>query len=574
MLVVHRTDGQIPDDAFITLRYAQNLIDGHGWVYNLHHPTANAASAPLYTLVLALLGYIVGDVERASTLLFVFTTAASGFLAFAILRKHSMLLGGLAAICLMIVNPWLLATRGLETSAFICLLLLSVLLLGAGKHAALGFALAAATLVRGDAAVFAAVFLVYLWLQTRRIPGRLLVGAAVAGILWAITALATHIPLIPDTLAAKMAQGRSGLWGRSLYLRGFAAIPKWFGIMDWATVTVLLAGTGLLLVAGLVALRRYLGPFILGVVLLFAAYGLIIRPPTYHWYYGPQLALMALCGAVTIAVVARAAGENVGGSNADEPGSQRYAARRATAASLAVAVFMTGAVTAIGWRDIIRGLGPPSYLETASWIRDNTSDDATVALTEIGIVGWYGKRDMIDFLGLLSKDSVHEIAAHDSVSWLSREEPDYWVLHQPQWPGMEAAASEPWFSLAYRPVWSNGIVVAWKHIRPIDEAKGLLASKIEPAAAKLADQLEVPTSDVMSRKALSALLAFLNSRPELRDTFVHNGMLDTKKLLEWAGGPDTKADPAGAAIQGFSQQYHSMSPKARDGGYEIPATVP
>ncbi|MGB3676670.1 MAG: hypothetical protein WA988_19740 [Candidatus Nanopelagicales bacterium] len=438
-LAVHRTDGTIPDDAFITFRYAQNLIDGHGWVYNIDHPTANAASAPLYTLGLALFGIMFGSVERAATLLFVFTTAASGYLAFAILRNNSMTLGGIAAMCLIIINhgcsPPEDLKRPLSCAYSYCL--------GARKPMALGFVLVAATFVRGDAAVLASLVFALLWIQAKRIPVRLMIGGAAAAILWTITTLVFSIPIVPSTLAAKMAPGRSGLWS-TLYARGFFGIPKWFGMLDWATMTMLPAGTGLLLLGGLRELRRYLGPFIVAVAGIFAAYGLIIRPPTYHWYYGPQLALMALCSAVTIAVLARAASANVAGHDSWKPdparitrlGSFDNRARMATATAMAVTIFMTGAVCAFGWRDIGRGLGPTTYLRTASWLDENTPERATVALTEIGIVGWYSKREMIDFLGLLSTDSVHEIAAHDSVSWLTREEPDYWVLHQPQWPGM------------------------------------------------------------------------------------------------------------------------------------------
>ncbi|MEQ3549050.1 hypothetical protein WIS52_01090 [Pseudonocardia nematodicida] len=151
----------------------QNLLDGNGWVYNLASPTSNAVSAPLYTLALALISLVVGSVELASTLLFVFTTAASEYLAFAILHKNSMTLGGLVAICLMIINPWLLVTQGLETSAFVCLLLLSVLLLADRRHAAVGFVLVAATLVRGDGAVLVAVVFFLLWIQTKHFPWRL-----------------------------------------------------------------------------------------------------------------------------------------------------------------------------------------------------------------------------------------------------------------------------------------------------------------------------------------------------------------------------------------------------------------
>lgn len=581
-LAVHQTAGKVPDDAFIMFRYAQNLLDGHGWVFNLHHPTTNAVSAPLYTLALTLLALLLGNVELASALLFVFTTAASGYLAFAILHRNSLTLGGLAAMCLMILNPWLLATQGLESSTFVCLLLLSVLLQGAGKHAGLGLVLVAATLVRGDGAVFAAVIFGVLCWRAKRFPWRLMMGATAATTVWSITALIYRVPIIPDTLAAKVAQGRSGLWGDMLYLRGSAVLPKVFGFMEWATAAALLAGTGLLLLGGLRELRRYLGPFILGVGLLFAAYGLIIRPPSYHWYYGPQLALMAICGGAAIAVIARAAAVNMIESNGAKHSSQlgrRLARlqiatpRRAGIVALTVAVLMSGTMSVVGWLDIIRGPDRPEYLDTASWLRDNTPGDATIALSEIGIVGWYSQRDMVDFLGLLSRDSVNEIANRDPVSWLSREEPDYWIVHQPQWSGMEAAASEPWFSLAYQPVWTNGSVVVWKHYRAIAEAKRLVETLVEPTASQICDQLEVPASDLMTRRAITALVALFGVRDDLQATYSSSGRFDLAGLIAWAVSPAVNDDQYGAAVQQHVPAYEEIAPGAASAEFRIPPTT-
>ncbi|MBW0089573.1 hypothetical protein I4I73_10920 [Pseudonocardia sp. KRD-184] len=582
VLAVHHTADKVPDDAFIILRYAQNLLDGHGWVYNLHHSTTNAVSAPLYTLLLALLGSIFRDMELATTLLFVFTTAASGYLTFLILRKNAMTLGGLAAMCLMIINPWLLATRGLETSAFICLLLLAVLLQGAGKHAALGFALVAATLVRGDGAVFAAVVFVLLWIQFKHFPMRLMAGAAAAIALWALTALAINIPIIPDTFAAKVAQGRSGLWGDMLYLRGFAVSPKVFGFMEWATVAALMGGIGILLVGGLFGLRRYLGAFILGVALLFAAYGLIIRPPSYHWYYGPQLALMALCGGIAISVISRASAVNFIRSSAGRRGAgsddrlkaSQSVSQRAGAVALAVAVFATGVMTVVGWRDIIRGVDRPEYLDTASWLKANTPEDATVALAEIGIVGWFSDREMIDFLGLLSKDSVREIANRDPISWLTREEPDYWVVHQPQWAGMEAAASEPWFALAYQPVWSNGKVVVWQRFRAIAEAKYLTSTLIQPTASQISAQLGVPYEDEATRRAIATLMAIFQSRSDLQAEYLSDERFDLAGLLGWATSPAGATDRHGATVQEFAPTYSQTAQRAAQLAFGAPTALP
>lgn len=569
--VVHQTDGKVPDDAFIMFRYAQNLLDGRGWIYNLSHPTTNAVSAPLYTLVLALLGFIIGDVERAATVFFVLTTAASGYLAFTILRKNSMMLGGLAAMCMMIINPWLLATRGLETSAFICLLMFAILLQGSSRHAALGFVLVAATLVRGDGAIFAAVVFFYLWVQARRFPLRLMLGALAGVILWAVAALVIRIPVIPDTLGAKIAQGRSGLWGDMLYIRGGLLAPKVFGFTDWAAVSAFVAGTGLLLAFGLIGFRRYLAPYVLGVLLLVLAYGVVIKPPSYHWYYGPQLVLMVLCGGVTIAVVSRAAAVNVVRINAGADRQKQVGRwfktrlsnrRRASAAAFVVALLMTSVISAFGWRDIIRGDDRPSYLDAASWLERNTGEGSTVAMTEIGIVGWYSGREMVDFLGLLSEDSVEELSRGDSVSWLSREEPDYWFVHKPQWPGMEDAVSEPWFTLAYRPVWTDetGTLIAWERFRSIADAKSRLSDSIAPQARDLSDQLRIPESDPFRRDAITALIALLSVRNDLRDEYTFGGRVDIARLMDWATSPGLATDRYGSAVERYVPIYRELAP--------------
>ena len=63
--------GFIFDDPFIFSRYAQNLVDGHGWVYNVGQSGSDAATSPLYVLALAGLRELGIGMEHAHRVLFI-----------------------------------------------------------------------------------------------------------------------------------------------------------------------------------------------------------------------------------------------------------------------------------------------------------------------------------------------------------------------------------------------------------------------------------------------------------------------------------------------------------------------
>jgi hypothetical protein len=567
VMVVHG-NGATPDDALITYRYAQNLLDGHGWVYDLHRHTSDAATAPLYTVLLAVVGSFVGGVKVAGPLLFVLTTAASGYLSFALLRRHSLTLGGAAAAVLMICNPWLLVTRGMETSLFITVLLLGSLLLSMKRFGLAGFVLALAPLVRGDGGAVALVAFLFVAFELRRFPWRMAVGALAAAVPWTVFALTVIGSPLPDTLGAKAAQGKSGFWGTgNLYVNGIVDMPKVFGFSDWAYASWAIGVPGLILVFTHQGLRRTLGPFVVGAALTFLGYGYVIKTPAYHWYYGAQVALVSLGGGITIGYLARAA------ANIGRAASPRPVWSRGTAVSLAIAGTLTMTIAGMGWNRTVQGFGPQFYVDGAAWLRQHAPMDASVAATEIGILGWQSHRDMIDYVGLLSKDSVEELKRRDTTTWITREEPDYWLVHQPSWI-FEDAAALPWFPLAYRPVWSRSPVAIWQKTRPIAEAKRLEQTTIEPAASSLADQLAIPSADADSRQAVASLLAVVSTRPDLRRDYVHGDVVDLSGLLKWATRPQTvNGDTAGAAVQWNGPALQGLLARA-SGTYTLPAGFP
>jgi hypothetical protein len=115
----------------------------------------------------------------------------------------------------------------------------------------------------------------------------------------------------------------------------------------------------------------------------------------------------------------------------------------------------------------------------AAWVHDNVADDASVAASEIGVLGWYGQAEMIDYLGLLDPASADDLASADMLGWLERNQPDYWLVHDDEtqpglqpWPMEAQGATAPWFDDVFRPVLSEPGLVLYRRVAPVPVRDG------------------------------------------------------------------------------------------------------
>lgn len=83
---------------------------------------------------------------------------------------------------------------------------------------------------------------------------------------------------------------------------------------------------------------------------------------------------------------------------------------------------------------------------------------------EIGVLGWYGKRPIADFLGLPDKRIPTELDWRDVTTWFLRETPDYYVQHVPIWDLEAPSAAAPQFGKAYEPMFEKADVY-WGQLR-------------------------------------------------------------------------------------------------------------
>jgi hypothetical protein len=299
------------------------------------------------------------------------------------------------------------------------------------------FILAMAAMVRPDG-VMAAVALGVVHLMRRQpVPWRAvivyvgLVGAFYTG-LW----IYFGSPL-PVTLLAKQQQGQMAASMR--FGSGFFDLLRQYARQPLYWLHGLLALLGLWQV---LRKRRHWVPLLVWTALYFLAYtGLAVS--RYTWYYAPLVpATVVLVAEGTVTLV-----RTLARAGPPQP------LKSGMAALLLVAVLtplLTGTVWA-GWHSDPRH---HVYRDAGKWIQQHTPPGASIGALEVGIIGYYAQRPIVDFAGLIQPDVARQFEStstyQDSATWtIQTYQPDYVLLHRNAFSSITAS---DWFRTSYQPV--------------------------------------------------------------------------------------------------------------------------
>jgi hypothetical protein len=282
------------DDAYITLCYARNLAFHGQWALVTGHP-ANTASSPLNVLLLAAAAFVTRHVVLGLGLVFAGSCAAlavalDGLFARAGLRRS----GAVTAALLLIADPLLLSTVGMEVMLVLVLTVATLRTALSGRVAATGLLCAAMLLTRIDAVVISAVCVLGVP-ATRGRRLRIAGIAALAAAPWFLLSWTALGALLPDSVMIKlMDRGWQGLtFGRGLFVY-FHRMPAAIAV----SVVCALAGACWLLPAVRRAApgapwRRPVAVLGLGALAHFALLA-ATGPAPFHWYYGPSVGLATI----------------------------------------------------------------------------------------------------------------------------------------------------------------------------------------------------------------------------------------------------------------------------------------
>lgn len=264
------------DDSYIVFRIVQNILNGHGWVYNIGE-SYNASTSALNTILISLLCKVTGlPVPFVAHLVGAIGIFFVGIALLLLLRSYLSL--GIALAASLIVMDTMAAnlTWGLETHLFCGGLLILCALEAQCRQTwwLVGFLI----LLRPDALLLF-IFKLAVAIKEKKVPVKGIVTVGLIIFPWAIFSLYNFGQIFPDTLSNKVWQGRSGFWGTGpIYLKGLVIHLLGFKHLWWWVPFIIF---GLWQVLKRYRALLYLGLFVCAQQ---AAY-VILNVPAYHWYF-------------------------------------------------------------------------------------------------------------------------------------------------------------------------------------------------------------------------------------------------------------------------------------------------
>ncbi|MBX0330161.1 hypothetical protein K2Z83_21055 [Oscillochloris sp. ZM17-4] len=411
------------DDPYITYRYSANLAAGKGFVYN-SGVAVLSTTAPLYALLLAPAAALGIDLPLFSNLVSCLSLGAGGLALWRLGLAWEEPLAGVASAALYTLFPLLITMIGAETSFALGLVLWAFVAASASRWPAVAVLLGLATVVRADTVLVGIVLGVGLLAGRGRArpwwSGLPWGSAAIYTLLvapWLLFAQAYFGSPVPVTLAAKRHQALivgSRSFGQGLIdkLGELWALPAYRLLLILALIGI-----------GYALLRRRAALGLLGWVALYSLAYVMLGVTSYFWYYGP----------VFLGVTA-AAGLGVAGVAA---GLRRLVAPQ-VAGGAGLALLAVLLVAQIGSLVSLESRLDPRllvYRQVGEWLRANTPADASVGTLEVGVIGYYSQRTMIDFAGLIQPEAAAQFDAQhgylEVARWsMERYRPQYLALRE------------------------------------------------------------------------------------------------------------------------------------------------
>jgi hypothetical protein len=381
------------DDAYITYRYARNLAAGNGFVYNLGERVLGTTT-PLFTLLLVPFGAMSLPLDGSALVLGLLADLLACALLFLLLLREvrvEMAFLGLSLYAFLYAGG-AACGYGMETQVFQFFLLAAVYAAARGWWRRAALAAGLATLTRPEGLLVTGILGAALVIKTLRahapVPWKPAVVWMAVVAPWVAFASFYFGSPIPNSVIAKSLQAGIG-------------VHQWADFFFFRNPVVLLLWCGSVLGAALAFRNR---SFVLVLLSVWAAayplFFLAGRPAFLGiWYFLPVTVPLSALSAYAAA-----------GVLGPLLGSARRAALPAVILWLgATAVLLPRSLEATRWG---RRNADAVYRPMGRWVRENTSPDELVQVSDIGYVGFISGRRILDSSALVSPEVWRFRQAH------------------------------------------------------------------------------------------------------------------------------------------------------------------
>lgn len=424
------------DDPHITYRYAQNLARGVGLVYNPGERVLSTTT-PLYAILLGGLSLVWSDIPELANLISAISVAAGALMIWSLANTWQTPEAGWAGLLLYPSFSLLILTISSETPLYLFLCTAVFAAYAKERLTLAALCAALAVLTRPDAILVPVILgFHHVWARKGKVEWKAALIFAVIALPWLIFAFAYYGSPIPVTLAAKQAQAE--LTESTSFAPGVLTIASWYWDIRLYRLEGVLAFIGL--VVAFARERRWL-LFMAWPALYFAAYS-ALGVSAYHWYYTPLVPGLAAAVGLGLSLP-----RQILSMLTREAHPAKTLIVSIPAAMLLI--LLTG--QHVGDLLDLRHRPDPRariYQAAGEWLQANTPESASVASLEVGIIGYYAQRRMVDFAGLIQPEIATKFSSkfgyEEAATYaFDQYSPDYVVLPDDIFPDFKNESVSP-----------------------------------------------------------------------------------------------------------------------------------
>ena len=381
-----RLGGELADDAAFFLRYAENMLAGRFWVWNIGEPPVWGASAPLYPLVVAIpIALGVSPVAALVGTGLALTAVSFSALVMLLGYRFSFVAGAAFLVFSALdTGAMYFAGAGLETPLTFSLLAVGVwILLGRANLWLVGIIAGLLMVQKLDLVPAGALLLGAYWLKERRFPIQAIAVAATLALSWYGFAWLYFGAPVPNSFLTKSIYQVNH--PKSIDWRWFGGFVLLAGIHTWLVFLSVLA---------VAQQKTKIFPLVafLGGVLITHLVAYTIKYPfePYNWYCMPSVFALLVLGSIGVHGVAQL--------------SAYWFQSRATIVPTTISILLVGLVFATTVRDEVRGSNNIKVFashqehdraEAGRWVNANTPKEFSV-YTMWGNPAYYSQRRVLD----------------------------------------------------------------------------------------------------------------------------------------------------------------------------------
>lgn len=418
------------DDAYITFRYARNLAEGYGFVYNPGERVLGTTT-PLYAFLLS--GLALATAWRDFPTLAMLVNGMAGTVSVLLLYRLGRRFSGQRAVGATAALLWALAPfsvtfaiGGMETELTIALVLAAFLFHLTGRACWMAGLAALAFLARPDTLIATGPLFLDLWLARRRPPWREAGFALGLLIPWLVFATLSLGNPLPASIAAKSAAYRLPPTADLIRLLQHFATPFHESLALPPLGVVLAFGfyVGFSTLGGYTAFRNSARTWPVSVYPLFyAAVFAVANPLLFRWYLSPPLPAYFLLIVTGVWTVSRDVGR--WWENKCRNGGQRVILRRYLLFLLLTLAALSLTINA--WT-LHPDHGPDRpapemawfrlellYQQAAEMVRANAQEGDTLCAGDIGVLGYHTGLRIVDTVGLVTPRALQYYPADPGI---------------------------------------------------------------------------------------------------------------------------------------------------------------